>query len=381
MRRTIPIAPQRPRGLPVPAAPAAPSIGADGVLLDALERPLRDLRISVTDRCNFRCAYCMPPELFAHGHAWMPHGELLSFEEITRLARCFAARGVRKLRITGGEPLLRRHLERLIEQLAALRAPDGKPLELALTTNGTLLAQRARALKGAGLQRVTVSLDALDEALFARINGVGAGVRGVLEGIEAALAAGLTPLKVNVVVRRGSNEGQIVPLARHFRGSGVALRFIEYMDAGGAHGWRMEQVVPSAQVLDMLRAEFPPASLVPLEAAAPGETAARYAWAGADGRPDKRLGEIGVISSVTQPFCHECCRARLSMDGKLFMCLFAAQGYELREVLRAGASDAELDAAIVAIWSARNERYSALRASLPPEARRAPRVEMSYIGG
>ncbi len=377
MRRIIPIAPHRTRGLPPPAMPtgAAP----DGALLrDALGRPLRDLRISVTDRCNFRCSYCMPAEAFAHGHAWMQHSELLRFEEITRLARCFVARGVRKLRITGGEPLLRRGLERLIEQLAALRTPDGAPLELALTTNGTLLARRARALKDAGLQRVTVSLDALDEALFARINGVGASPRGVLEGIDAALAAGLVPLKVNVVVRRGSNEGQIVPLAQHFRGSGVALRFIEYMDAGGAHGWRMAQVVPSAQVLARLQREFP---LAPLAPAAPGETATRYAWLGAGGQPDARLGEIGLISSVTQPFCHECCRARLSMDGKLFLCLFATQGYELRDVLRSGASDAELDAAIAAIWSARHDRYSALRTSLSPEARQAPRVGMSYIGG
>lgn len=378
--RTIPIALHRTRGLPPPELPAGvvPGTAADGALLDALGRPLHDLRISVTDRCNFRCAYCMPPEAFSQVYAWLPHRELLSFEEITRLARCFVARGVHKLRLTGGEPLLRRRLDWLVAQLAALRTPQGTPPEIALTTNGTLLARHAKALKDAGLQRVTVSLDALDDALFQRINGVGASVRGVLEGIDAALAAGLTPLKVNVVVRRGSNEGQILPLARHFRGSGVRLRFIEYMDAGSAHGWRMEQVVPSAQVLALLREEF---ALVPLAPAQAGETATRYAWAGADGQPDARLGEIGLISSVTQPFCGACCRARLSMDGKLFMCLFAAQGYELRALLRGGASDAQLGAAIAAIWGSRRERYSELRASLPPEARQAPRVEMSYIGG
>ena len=361
------------RAVHVPAQPLA----ATGALHDARARPLRDLRISVTDRCNFRCGYCMPKAVFGPGHPWLPHQALLSFEEITRLARAFAAHGVRKLRLTGGEPLLRKGLPELVAQLAALRTPDGQPLELTLTTNGSLLARHAQALKDAGLHRVTVSLDSLDDAGFRALNDAGVPLAQVLHGIAAAQAAGLTPLKVNMVVQRGVNDGQIVPLARHFRGSGVVLRFIEFMDVGRTNGWRMAQVLPSAEVLRRLQAEWP---LQPLASAAPGETAARWAYTGADGRPDPKLGEIGLISSVTQPFCSDCNRARLAMDGKLYLCLFAGQGHDLRALLRGGASDADLVSAIAALWQRRTDRYSELRARGVQPAD-APRVEMSYIGG
>lgn len=374
--RVIPLVDHRTATLALPPLPAqAPA----GTLHDARGRPLRDLRISVTDRCNFRCAYCMPKDVFNSHYAWLPQSALLSFEEITRLARRFVALGVRKLRLTGGEPLLRKRLEDLIGQLAALRTPEGQPLDITLTTNGSLLARKARALKAAGLGRVTVSLDGLDDASFRAMNDVDFPVADVLAGIDAALAAGLGPVKVNMVVKRGTNDGQILPMARHFRGSGITLRFIEYMDVGATNGWRMDEVLPSAQVLRQLQAEFP---LVPLQASAPGETAERWGYAGPDGRHDPALGEIGFISSVTQAFCGDCNRARLSMDGKLFMCLFAGQGYDLRALLREGASDERLDAALAAIWRHRADRYSELRASLPPDAQQnARRVEMSYIGG
>ena len=374
--RVIPLVDHRTAGLAVPAAaPPAPA----GVLHDARGRPLRDLRISVTDRCNFRCSYCMPKDVFGGDYAWLPHSALLSFEEITRLATRFVAHGVRKLRLTGGEPLLRKGLENLVAQLAALRTPDGQLLDITLTTNGALLARKARALKDAGLRRVTVSLDSLHDPTFRAMNDVDFPVAEVLAGIEAARAAGLGPVKVNMVVKRGTNDAQIVPMARHFRGSGVVLRFIEYMDVGATNGWRMDEVLPSAQVLQRLQAEFP---LVPLQATARGETAERWGYAGADGRHDPALGEVGFVSSVTQAFCGDCNRARLSMDGKLFLCLFAAQGYDLRALLRGGASDGQIDAALAAIWQGRSDRYSELRASLPPEALAgARRVEMSYIGG
>ena len=374
--RVIPLVDHRTVGLAVPAsAPPAP----DGILRDTRGRPLRDLRISVTDRCNFRCSYCMPKEIFNSEYTWLPHSALLSFEEITRLARVFVGHGVHKLRLTGGEPLLRKGLETLIEQLAALRTPDGAPLDITLTTNGSLLARKAAVLKAAGLNRVTVSLDSLDDPTFRAMNDVDFPVADVLAGIEAARAAGLGPVKVNMVVKRGTNDAQILPMARHFRGSGIVLRFIEYMDVGATNGWRMDEVLPSAEVVQRLQAEFP---LVPLQASVPGETAERWGYAGADGRHDPALGEVGFISSVTQAFCGDCNRARLSMDGKLFLCLFAGQGYDLRALMRDGATDEQLDAAIAAIWQGRSDRYSELRASLPADVQQAVRrVEMSYIGG
>jgi GTP 3',8-cyclase len=366
--RVIPLVDQRLAALraSVPGAAIAPT----GLLGDTLGRPLRDLRISVTDRCNFRCSYCMPKEVFDKDYPYLPHSALLSFEEITRLARQFVAHGVRKIRLTGGEPLLRKNIEILVEQLAALRTVDGEPVQLALTTNGSLLARKARALKEAGLRRVTVSLDGLDDAVFRTMNDVDFPVAQVLEGIEAARAAGLAPIKVNMVVKRGTNEHEIVPMARHFRGSGVVLRFIEYMDVGATNGWRMDEVLPSAEVRKQLAAHWP---LVPLEHAASGETAQR--WAYADG-----AGEVGLISSVTQAFCGECNRARLSTEGKLYLCLFASNGYDLRELLRGGATDADIASAIAHIWQGRKDRYSELRGTGDAHAQ-ARRVEMSYIGG
>ncbi|MDW8337200.1 MAG: GTP 3',8-cyclase MoaA, partial [Tepidimonas sp.] len=360
---------------PRPAVAQAPT----GRLFDALQRPLRDLRISVTDRCNFRCSYCMPKEVFGKDYPYLPHADLLTFEEITRLARLFLAHGVRKIRLTGGEPLLRKNIEQLIEMLAGLRTVEGEPPELTLTTNGSLLKRKAHALRQAGLQRVTVSLDALDDAVFQRMNDVGFPVAEVLEGIAAAQAAGLQPIKVNMVVKRGTNDDQIVPMARHFRGSGIVLRFIEYMDVGSSNGWCLDEVLPSAQVRARLQEAF---ALVPLPPGAPGETAERWGYAGPDGRHDPALGEVGFISSVTQAFCRDCNRARLSTEGRLYLCLFAERGYDLRALLRAGVSDAELAASLAAIWGSRNDRYSEIRALLPPQTRRsARRIEMSYIGG
>lgn len=380
--RVIPLVDQRIPTLQAPPAAFDPAtrIAATGLLADRLGRPLRDLRISVTDRCNFRCSYCMPKEIFDKDYAYLPHSALLSFEEITRVARLFAAHGVRKLRLTGGEPLLRKNIEILIEQLAALRTVDGEPLDLTLTTNGSLLARKARALKDAGLQRVTVSLDGLDDAVFRRMNDVDFPVQDVLEGIQAARDAGLGPIKVNMVVKRGTNEHEILPMARHFRGTGMVLRFIEYMDVGATNGWRMDEVLPSAEVVKMIHAELP---LVQLGASAPGETAERWGYAGPDGRHDPTLGEIGVISSVTHAFCGDCNRARLSTEGRLYLCLFATQGHDLRTLIRGGASDADIESAIGHIWSARDDRYSELRSLQPPELGQPPqrRVEMSYIGG
>ncbi len=375
--RVIPLIDQRSRVLNVPRA--STNVPAGGPITDARGRPLRDLRISVTDRCNFRCAYCMPKEVFDSHYQYLPHADLLSFEEITRLARLFVALGVRKLRLTGGEPLLRKNIEALIGQLAQLRTPDGQALDITLTTNGALLARKARALKAAGLNRVTVSLDGLDDAVFRRMNDVDFPVAEVLAGIDAAQAAGFTPVKVNMVVKRGTNEHEIVPMARHFRGSGTTLRFIEYMDVGATNGWRMDEVLPSADVIRLLQSEFP---LVPLQASAPGETAQRWGYAGADGEHEPALGEVGVISSVTQAFCSDCNRARLSTEGRLYLCLFASQGYDLRSLLRGDASDDDIRGAISAIWQGRNDRYSELRAQMPADAGGgARRVEMSYIGG
>ena len=351
----------------------------------ALMRPMTDpfgrtityLRVSVTDRCDLRCFYCMAEDM-----TFLPKADLLTLEELDRLCSAFIARGVRKLRLTGGEPLLRRHLESLIAQLAALRTPEGQPLDLTLTTNGSLLARKAQALKDAGLQRVTVSLDALDDAVFRRMNDVDFPVADVLRGIEAAQAAGLAPIKVNMVVKRGTNDDQIVPMARHFRGTGVVLRFIEYMDVGMSNGWRMDEVLPSADVLARLRQDPElRADLVPLAPSSDGETAVR--WGYADGS-----GEIGLISSVTQAFCGDCNRARLSTEGRLYTCLFAGDGHDLRALLRGDAvhearTDDEIAAALGALWTRRNDRYSELRASLPAAADAGParRVEMHYIGG
>ena len=358
----------------VPHVPAQLSTPT-GLLSDTLGRPLRDLRISVTDRCNFRCSYCMPKEIFDKDYAYLPHNSLLSFEEITRLTRIFVAHGVEKIRLTGGEPLLRKNIESLIEMLARLTTPEGQPLDITLTTNGSLLAKKAQALKNAGLQRVTVSLDGLDDAIFRSMNDVDFPVADVLKGIDAARQAGLAPIKINMVVKRGTNDSEILPMARHFRHSGAVLRFIEYMDVGASNGWRMDEVMPSKQVLECLKAEFPLVAINPNYA---GETAAR--WRYADGG-----GEIGVISSVTQAFCKDCNRARLSTEGKLFLCLFASQGHDFRALLRGGYSDAQIAAAVGPVWQARGDRYSELRATLPadssPAGKGQKRVEMSYIGG
>jgi cyclic pyranopterin phosphate synthase len=332
-------------------------------LVDTLGRPVRDLRISVTDRCNFRCVYCMPKEVFGRDYQFLERRELLSFEEIERLAHAFVRHGVEKIRLTGGEPLVRRDLELLVAKLARI---DG--LDLTLTTNGSLLPQKAQALRDAGLDRVSISLDSLDDDVFRAMNDVDFPVARVLEGIEAAAVAGLAPVKVNMVVKRGVNESSVVPMARHFRGTGHILRFIEYMDVGSTNGWRMDDVVPAAEILSAIDAEFP---LEPAEPNYRGEVAKR--WRYRDG-----AGEIGVISSVTQPFCGGCTRARLSAEGRLFTCLFAVRGHDLRAVLRSGASDEELDEAITGIWRARGDRYSELRTA---ETATRPKVEMSYIGG
>lgn len=370
-------------------------IAADGLLADQLGRTLHDLRISVTDRCNFRCSYCMPKEVFNKDYPYLPHSSLLTFEEITRLARVFMSHGVSKIRLTGGEPLLRKNLEALIEQLAALRTPEGGKLDLTLTTNGSLLAKKAKQLKAAGLQRVTVSLDGLDDAVFRSMNDVDFPVADVLTGIEAARQAGLgldkhgnfSGIKINMVVKRGTNADQILPMARHFRGTGMVLRFIEYMDVGATNGWRMDDVLPSAEVIKLIQSEMP---LVQLEPSQPGETAQRWGYADAFGKHDPSLGEIGVISSVTQAFCSDCNRARLSTEGKLYLCLFASQGYDLRPLLRESNSsdvsqDAKMTTALAHIWQSRNDRYSELRSSMPADTTSATespkRVEMSYIGG
>ena len=343
---------------------------ANGQLLDRRGRALRDLRISVTDRCNFRCSYCMPKSVFDKDHRFLPQRSLLSFEEITRLARLFIAHGVQKLRLTGGEPLLRKDLETLIALLAGLRTLQGEPLDITLTTNGSVLARKAQALADAGLQRVTVSLDAMDDAVFRRMNDMDFPVADVLRGIEQAQRVGLAPIKVNMVVKRGTNEQEIVPMARHFRNSGIALRFIEFMDVGSTNGWRMDEVMPSSEVITLLEREF---ALEKIATAEVGETAQR--WRYRDGG-----GEIGVISSVTQAFCRDCNRARLTTEGKLYLCLFASRGHDLRALLRTGADDAQIEAAIAAIWGARDDRYSELRsAGQAPNS--GQRVEMSYIGG
>ena len=333
-------------------------------VLDTLRRPMRDLRISVTDRCNFRCLYCMPKESFGADHAFLARPEVLRFDEIERVVRAAVSLGVRKVRLTGGEPLVRRNLEDLVGALAAIGGIE----DLSLTTNGSLLATKARALADAGLHRITVSLDALDDPTFMRMNDVRFPVQRVLDGIAAAEAAGIGPVKINSVIRRDINELAVIDLAGNFRGTGTTVRFIEYMDVGTTNGWRLDDVVPSAEIVARINARWP---LEPVPSEYRGEVAQRYRYV--DGE-----GEIGVISSVSEPFCGDCTRARLSADGQLFTCLFAAAGHDLRGVLRAGATDADLTDALRAIWAGRDDRYSELRALQTVDG---PRVEMSFIGG
>jgi cyclic pyranopterin phosphate synthase len=334
-------------------------------LTDTLRRPLRDLRISVTDRCNFRCVYCMPKEVFGPGFQFLPRAELLTFEEIARLAHLFVGQGVEKIRLTGGEPLLRRDLERLVGMLAPIEGLQ----DLTLTTNGSLLTPaKARVLKLVGLQRITISLDSLDDAVFQRMNDVGTPVSRILAAIDAAADAGLAPIKIDMVVKRGLNEDSIVDMARRFRGSGHIVRFIEYMDVGNSNGWRMDDVVPAAEIVQRIEQVWP---LLPADPNYYGEVASR--WRYADG-----AGEIGVIASVTQPFCRTCTRARLSAEGRLYTCLFAAEGHDFRALLRQGASDAEVAGAIGAVWRRRGDRYSEIRTALTTSR---PKVEMSHIGG
>jgi GTP 3',8-cyclase len=341
---------------------------ATAELRDRLARPLHDLRISVTDRCNFRCPYCMPAEVFGRDFAFLPHDEILRYEEITRLATVFVSLGVRKLRITGGEPTVRRGLPDLVAMLAALRAPTGETLDVAMTTNGSALRRLARPLADAGLRRVTVSLDSLDDEVFRRMNGVDFPVSKVLDGIDAAIEAGLGPVKVNVVLKRGENDGDIVRLARWAREAGHILRFIEYMDVGTTNGWRLDEVVPATEVIETIGREWPLDAEPP---AYPGEVAER--WRYRDGG-----GEIGVIASVTQPFCGSCTRARLSAEGKLYTCLFSAVGHDLRDPLRDGATDGDLARLVAGIWGARDDRYSDLRAAATDHL---PKIEMFALGG
>jgi cyclic pyranopterin phosphate synthase len=335
---------------------------------DRLGRPIHDLRISVTDRCNFRCVYCMPKEVFGRDFAFLPRELVLTFEEIERLARVFVALGAVKLRITGGEPLVRRDLPRLVERLATIRTPAGERVDLTLTTNGSALRPLAGDLAAAGLDRITVSLDSLDDATFRSMNDVDFPVDKVLDGIDAAREAGLSPVKINMVVRRGLNETSVVPMARWARNEGLILRFIEYMDVGHTNGWRMDDVVPAAEILDAIGEAMP---LEPVPPSYPGEVADRYRYL--DG-----AGEVGVIASVTRPFCGACTRARLSADGKLYTCLFGTEGHDLREHLRSGASDDDLQAAIVGIWEVRADRYSELRSEATESL---PRAEMFALGG
>jgi len=351
-----------PKVIPIVAARTAAPVFGGGPLADTLGRPMRDLRISVTDRCNFRCVYCMPREVFDAGHEFLPHTAILSFEEIARLARIFVDLGVKKIRLTGGEPLVRKQLHRLVAMLAELK------VEITLTTNGSLLARQAGALKKAGLERVTVSLDSLDEATFQAMNDADFPVAKVIEGIAVAAAEGLAPVKINMVVKRGTNDAGIVAMAARWRGSGHIVRFIEYMDVGSSNGWRMDDVVPSAEVVRRISERWP---LEPIDANYPGEVAER--WRYADG-----AGEIGVISSVTQAFCASCNRMRLSTEGSLYTCLFAQSGHDLKALLRGGAADDEIRNEIAALWQRREDRYSEIRTS---ETSGLKKVEMSYIGG
>jgi cyclic pyranopterin phosphate synthase len=352
------------------------------VLLDQRARPLRDLRISVTDRCNFRCNYCMPKEVFNKDYAYLPHSSLLSFEEIEQMARVFVGQGVRKIRLTGGEPLLRKNIEKLVSLLSQLRTPEGERVDLTLTTNGSLLQKKALALKAAGLHRVTVSLDALDDTVFRTMNDVDFPVQSVLDGIAAAQEVGFESIKVNMVVKKGVNDHEIVSMARHFKNTGITLRYIEFMDVGLTNGWRMDDVVPSDEVLSRLKASFP---LMALPATSKGETAQRWGYADESGQHDAKAGEIGLISSVTHAFCGQCNRARLSTEGKLYLCLFAGQGYDLKSLVRseslATEKEARLAQALASIWQGRHDNYSEQRALGQAMSTTSKRIEMSYIGG
>lgn len=385
LSKIIPLTVAGARAVRAVDASALANVRANARVEDTRTRHLHDLRISVTDKCNFRCTYCMPKDVFGPGYKFLPQDALLTFEEITRFASISAQLGVEKLRLTGGEPTLRRDLPRLISMLADVRTPSGKPLDLTLTTNGSTLVKQARALKDAGLQRITVSLDSLDDATFKAMNDVDFPVADVLKGIDAALAVGLAPIKVNMVVKRGVNDDTdsradnadphadngIVAMAKHFKGSGVIVRFIEFMDVGSTNGWRMDDVVPSAEVVRRI-SEWSP--LEAIDASYEGEVAER--WRYADGG-----GEIGVISSVTQAFCSTCTRARLSTDGKIFTCLFATDGTDFRAMMRNGASDDDIAALLAGLWQSRGDRYSEIRTAATALERQAKKVEMSYIGG
>ena len=370
VEKVIPIRIDEGKGLvaPIPSHLNSPSMST----LDTRGRLLRDLRISVTDRCNFRCTYCMPKEVFNQDYPYLAHDELLSFEEITRLANIFATLGVEKIRLTGGEPLLRKNLEILIGMLAKIQTPQGEPLDLTLTTNGSILRKKAAALKAAGLKRITVSLDGLDDAVFKKMNDVDFPVEDVLDGIAAAQENGFDSIKVNMVVKKGSNEHEIIAMAKRFKGNGIVLRFIEYMDVGSSNGWNMAEVLPSQEVIALIHSVHP---LEAISANYAGEVAKR--WRYQDGS-----GEIGVISSVTQAFCSDCSRARISTDGQLYLCLFANKGFDFKSMLRSGKSDLEIANAIMSVWSKRDDRYSEIRGSISEQAKSlGPKVEMSYIGG
>lgn len=369
VEKVIPIRVDEGKGL-MPSIPGQ-LIAANTSTKDTRGRALRDLRISVTDRCNFRCTYCMPKEIFDKDYPYLTHGDLLSFEEITRLTTIFASLGVEKIRLTGGEPLLRKNLEVLVEMLAKIRTTAGKPLDLTLTTNGSILRKKAAALKAAGLDRLTISLDGLNDDIFKKMNDVDFPVTDVLDGIAAAKEVGFTNLKVNMVVKKGTNDQEIIGMAKHFKGSGVTLRFIEFMDVGSSNGWDMSQVLPSQEVASRINAVFP---IEPIEANYPGEVAQR--WRYVDGS-----GEIGFISSVTQTFCHECTRARISTDGQLYLCLFANEGFDFKTLLRSDRSDLEIANAIMSTWSGRNDHYSEIRGSNTAGSNPSRKVEMSYIGG
>ncbi|QWD92832.1 GTP 3',8-cyclase MoaA [Polynucleobacter asymbioticus] len=370
VEKVIPIRIDEGKGLvaPIPSHLHSPSMST----LDTRGRLLRDLRISVTDRCNFRCTYCMPKEVFNQDYPYLAHDELLSFEEITRLANIFASLGVEKIRLTGGEPLLRKNLEILIGMLAKIQTPQGEPLDLTLTTNGSILRKKAAALKAAGIKRITVSLDGLDDAVFKKMNDVDFPVEDVLDGITAAQEAGFESIKVNMVVQKGSNEHEIISMAERFKGTGIVLRFIEYMDVGSSNGWNMAEVLPSQEVIALIHSVHP---LEAISANYAGEVAKR--WRYQDGS-----GEIGVISSVTQAFCSDCSRARISTDGQLYLCLFANKGFDFKSMLRSGKSDLEIANAIMSVWSKRDDRYSEVRGSISEQVKPlGPKVEMSYIGG
>lgn len=368
MENVSPRRSRSPRVVPAAAQDRQRAPESGQPFMDQYQRPLRDLRISVTDRCNFRCTYCMPRDMFGPDHAFLPRSSLLTFDEITDVARVGVEHGIQKIRLTGGEPLLRKDLEKLVSSLASLRSPDGEPVDLTLTTNGTLLGMKAQALKDAGLGRVTVSLDALDEQIFARMSDSQVSVKKVLASIDQAAAVGLAPVKVNMVVRKGINEHQILPMARYFRGTGHILRFIEFMDVGDTNGWNFKEVFTGAEIVAALAQEFP---LEPVQAGYRGEVA--KTWRYLDG-----AGEIGVITSVTQPFCGDCTRLRLSPEGQLFLCLFASQGHDIRALLRSGGDDNDIRARLASIWAGRADRYSEQRGQASSSRKK---IEMSYIGG